>query len=290
MNVLSLFDGMSCGQIALERSNKKYDNYFASEIKKHAIQVAKHNYPKTIHLGDVTKIDVNELPKIDLLIGGSPCQDFSSQNKKREGLKGLKSNLFFEYLRIYKELKAKNPDLKFLLENVIMLPEHFSVLCNYMESYPSEMYGDRVSAALRTRLFWTDIGPSYNDLFGFRHSCIPHPTDEKISLQSVLTDGYTDRFKALCLKVSNGGSIKEGDLKHNQKLIEKRYNKMFDNIIFNSPDLDVSKGIRFLNQTELERLHNIPEGYTSILPVKKAHDLIGDGWTVGIVSHIFSYL
>ena len=98
MNVLSLFDGMSCGQIALNRAGIKYDNYFASEIKKHAIETTQRNYPSTIQLGDITKIKASSLPKIDLLIGGSPCQDFSSANRERKGLDGAKSGLFFEYL------------------------------------------------------------------------------------------------------------------------------------------------------------------------------------------------
>lgn len=289
INVLSLFDGMSCGQIALERAGIKVNNYFASEIKKHAIQVTQHNYPNTIQLGDVTKINTADLPKIDLLIGGSPCQDFSQQNRERSGLKGIKSNLFFEYYRLLKELSPEH----FLLENVMMLPEHFATLSNYMECYPFETNGSLVSAAMRRRLFWTNIGPSYYDLFGFRHCDIPQPKDLKINLQSILTEGYTDSKKATCLKTTNGGSIRadfEAEFEHNHNLVQKRYYTGFDNFVFKSPDFDIRKGIRFFNQTELERLHNIPEGYTSILPVKKAHDLIGDGWTVDIVAHIFSFL
>jgi len=111
MNVLSLFDGMSCGQIALNELNIKVDNYFAAEIKKHAIEVTQHNFPNTKQLGDVTKINVNDLPKIDLLIGGSPCQDFSRANSTRDGLDGQKSKLFFEYVRILNEIRIKNKGL-----------------------------------------------------------------------------------------------------------------------------------------------------------------------------------
>ena len=119
MNTLSLFDGMSCGQIALNTAGIKCDNYFASEIKKHAIQVTQNNYPNTIQLGDVTKIKTADLPKIDLLIGGSPCQDFSRGNANRLGLKGDKSSLFYQWIRIFEETK---PDY-FLLENVVMPKE-----------------------------------------------------------------------------------------------------------------------------------------------------------------------
>lgn len=286
MNVLSLFDGMSCGQIALERAGVKYDNYFASEIKKHAIETTQLNYPKTIQIGNVTKVKASDLPKIDLLIGGSPCQDFSAQNKQRKGLKGLKSMLFYEYLRILKECKPKY----FLLENVIMLPEHFATLTRYMNTYPFETCGSLVSGALRRRLFWTNIGPEYYDLFGFRHCDLPQPKDKKITFQSILTDGYVDRNKALSLKTKNGFNITD-DKKTTERHFKNRYIKnTFENIIFLSPDFDYKKGFRFLNQTELERLHNIPEGYTKNLDVKKAHNLIGDGWAVDIVSHIFSYL
>lgn len=290
MNILSLFDGMSCGQIALNKAGIKYDNYFASEIKKHAIQVTQFNYPDTIQLGDIRNIKASDLPKIDLLIGGSPCQDFSSQNRERKGLKGLKSNLFLEYLRLKKECEQINPDLKWLLENVIMLPEHYAILSNLMQIYPVEINGSKVSAAMRRRLFWTNIGPSYIDLFGFVHCNIPQPRDKKIRLQSILTEGYTDRIRATCLKTTNGGTIK-GDYEHDRILVKKRYyDSGFDNFIFTHKSCNVKHGVRFFNQIELERLHNIPEGYTKIVNVKKAHDLIGDGWTVDVIKHIFSYL
>jgi len=280
MNVLSLFDGMSCGQIALEKAGLKVTKYFASEIKTHAIETTQLNYPNTIQLGDIKKIKAKDLPKIDLLIGGSPCQDFSAQNKERKGLEGLKSNLFFEYLRLKKELNPKY----WLLENVWMLPEHFAGLSNYMETYPFETNGNLVSAANRRRLYWTNIGPSYYDLFDFRHCNIPQPKNKKIKLQNILTDGFTDLEKANSLKTSDSVNLKIW-----QKA-KKRYDKQFENIVFNSSDFDWGKGYRVLNKIELERLHNIPENYTRNLSLNKAHDLIGDGWTVDIIKHIFSFI
>lgn len=285
MNVLSLFDGMSCGQIALNRAGIKYDKYFASEIKPHAIETTQLNYPNTIQLGDITKIKSEDLPKIDLLIGGSPCQDFSMQNRERKGLSGLKSNLFFEYLRLLKECKPKY----FLLENVKLLPLHYSQLSYYMNCYPIRINGSKVSAAYRDRLYWSNIKIK-TDLFGFNYTDIPQPKNLKISLQSILTDGFCDKYKANCLKTKNGGSISK-DIEKNKKLVYKRQTLSgFDNFIFNSSDFDIAKGIRFLNQTELERLHNIPEGYTRNLSVSKAHNLIGDGWTVDVIAHIFKYM
>lgn len=116
MNILSLFDGMSCGQLALNRCGIKYDNYFASEIKKHAIETTQKHFPKTVQIGDVRNINISNLGEIDLLIGGSPCQDFSIANKERLGLRGTKSSLFYEYLRLLEQKKPKY----FLLENVSM--------------------------------------------------------------------------------------------------------------------------------------------------------------------------
>ena len=118
MNVLSLFDGMSCGQIALNRAGISYDKYYASEIDKHAIKVTQHNYPDTIQIGDVTKVKGTDLPKIDLLIGGSPCQGFSFAGKQLN-FDDPRSKLFFEFVRLLKECKPKY----FLLENVKMKKE-----------------------------------------------------------------------------------------------------------------------------------------------------------------------
>ena len=194
-NVLSLFDGISCGQIALNRAGIKYDNYFASEIKNHAIKVTQHNYPNTIQLGDVIKIKSKDFPKIDLLIGGSPCQDFSKANKKRKGLKGEKSSLFFEYVRLLKEFKPKF----FLLENVSMDDYSYQFISETLGTYPVNINSELVSAQLRQRSYWTNIGAENFDLFGNRYSMIPQPKDKKIIFQDILESGKTDRQKSLCI-------------------------------------------------------------------------------------------
>jgi len=150
-SILSLFDGMSCGQIALNRIGIKYDNYFASEIDKHAIKVTQTNYPKTIQLGDVTKVFAKDLPKIDLLIGGSPCQSFSNAGL-RNGFDG-KSKLFWEYLRVLKETKPKY----FLLENVKMKQEWQDIISNELGVKPVEICSSLFSAQQRKRLYWTNI-------------------------------------------------------------------------------------------------------------------------------------
>jgi len=205
MNVLSLFDGMSCGQIALNRAGVKFDTYYASEIKPHALELTQSNFPDTIQLGDVCKINAKDLPKIDLLIGGSPCQDFSLANKERAGLKGVKSGLFFEYLRLLKELKPTY----YLLENVAMTDKELELISQYVGTYPVNINSELVSAQMRDRNYWTNIGPEYFDLFGFRHCAIPQPKDRKIKLQDILEYGFTDLKKSRCILESESRPLKQ---------------------------------------------------------------------------------
>ena len=152
MNVLSLFDGMSCGQIALNRAGISYDKYYASEIDKHAIKVTQHNYPDTIQMGDVTKVKGADLPKIDLLIGGSPCQGFSFAGKQLN-FDDPRSKLFFEFVRLLKECKPKY----FLLENVKMKKEYQDVITEHLGVEPIEINSNLLSAQNRKRLYWTNI-------------------------------------------------------------------------------------------------------------------------------------
>jgi len=152
INVLSLFDGMSCGQIALDKLGIEVDNYFASEIDKYAMQVTKHNYPNTKHIGDVTKVKGADLPKIDLLIGGSPCQGFSFAGKQLN-FDDPRSKLFFEFVRLLEETKPKY----FLLENVVMKQEYQDVISQHLGVKPILINSSLVSAQNRKRLYWTNI-------------------------------------------------------------------------------------------------------------------------------------
>lgn len=279
--VLSLFDGMSCGQIALNKAGITYGQYFASEIKPHAIKVTQHNYPNTIQLGDVREIKAENLPKIDLLIGGSPCQDFSRGNATRDGLQGLKSGLFFEYLRLLNELKPKY----WLLENVIMSDADYMIISDYVGTEPVRINSALVSAQLRDRLYWTNIGPEYRDLFGNRKSAIPQPKDKKIKLKDILTDGYTDREKSRALLESDSRPLRTLE-----KMWHRYDSTCFTTVVFESSDLDWKKGLRYLNQIELERLQTIPEGYTSLLKRNDAACLLGDGWTADVIAHIVGFI
>lgn len=286
MIVFSAFDGMGCLRIALDKLGVKPKRYYASEIKPHAIKVSSHNYPDIIHLGDITKINGSDIGWVDLIGGGSPCQDLSRANKDRLGLEGLKSSLFFHYLRLYNELKQINPDIKFLLENVIMSEADYWIISKYMGVLPVNIDSRLVSAQQRDRLYWTNIGLVNSGLFNELTCGIPQPKDKRITLQSILDFGYTDRLKSTC--------VMEGWSRHNiiksQEKMYRRHQKGFVTFIFDDISLDWRKGLRYISQNELEKLQTVPVGYTSILPRNKAACLLGDGWTIDVIVHILSYL
>ena len=281
LKVVSLFDGISCGRIALERAGFLVAEYFACEIKPEAIKVTMFNYPDTVQLGDVR--DVNFAAVIgggcDLLIGGSPCQDLSHAHSERLGLKGEKSSLFWEFVRALKELKPKY----FLLENVEMPPADYETISQTLGIYPVNINSELVSAQLRNRFYWTNIGEKNYNLFGFPTCAIPQPKDKKIYLQDILTSGFADRLKASCIKESESRPY------NNKEKMLRRYRKtaMFT-LVFE--DLNNELSCRHLNQTELERLQTLPEGYTKILTRNKAAGVIGDGWTVDVIVHIFKFM
>jgi len=296
MNVLSLFDGMSCGRIALDRANIKIDKYYASEIKPHAIKVSKQNYSDIIQLGDIKNIKAKDLPKIDLLIGGSPCQDFSGANKEKLGLDGNKSGLFFEYLRLLKECKPKY----FLLENVKMKKEWQDIISEYLGVQPININSSLVCGALRNRMYWTNIP----------NVCLPN--DKQIKLQDLLEYGYTPRDKARCLLESDSRPLNTP-----VKMVHRYINTGFTTLIFKSEnhyknirkhsdknfkgktaieiesyqgDLSVYDGVRYLTTVERERLQTVPEGYCQGLSDNDAACLLGDGWTIDVIAHIFKGL
>ncbi len=233
MNVLSLFDGMSCGQQALERAGFKVYNYFASEIDKYAIQVTMANYPNTKQLGSVVNVDGYSLPKIDILIGGSPCQSFSFAGKRKgmstkdeqeiltlEHYLELKSEgfefegqsyLFWEYMRLLNETKPKY----FLLENVMMGEKWEKVLSKAIGVKPIMINSALVSAQNRQRLYWTNIGLEPQGLFGYLESIIQLPEDKGILLKDVLEPEVDSKYF-----LSN--KMIDGFLKHNKRHIEEK--------------------------------------------------------------------
>ena len=299
MNVLSLFDGMSCGQIALEKSGFQVDKYFASEIDKHAIKVAKANYPDMVHLGDVRDVSADDLPQIDLLIGGSPCQGFSFAGKQLN-FDDPRSKLFWEYVRLLKELQPKY----FLLENVKMKQESMDVITEALGVEPIFINSSLVSAQNRQRYYWTNIPMD------------KLPDDKGIMLKDILEDGFVDRDKAHCIDANyfKGGNLKSYFEKHRRQLVFSDeglchvgdadlkghgYNRRVYHPDGKAPSLCAASGgnlepktfispdsWRKLTPLECERLQTVPEGYTAHVSNTQRYRMLGNGWTVDVIAHI----
>lgn len=277
INVLSLFDGMSCGQIALNRLDIKVSKYYASEIDKPAIKVTQHNYPETIQVGDVTKLKGEDLPQIDLLIGGSPCQGFSFAGKKLN-FEDPRSILFFEFVRLLDECKPKY----FLLENVKMKKEWQDVISDLLGVQPMRINSSKFTAAKRDRLYWTNI-PN-----------ISEPTDKEISFDDInsnsdnwLEDERVEKianWKAQQKPLKNATFI--GRKSKLPCLTARGYNQYHSGMIL------ISNGekYRYLTNEEAEMAQGVPVGYTSICNDRERSHMLGNGWTVDVIAHIFSPL
>lgn len=268
MNIISLFDGMSCGQIALNNCDIKYTNYYASEIDPYAIKVTKANYPNTVHLGDVTKLDTTKLPKIDLLFGGSPCQSFSNAGDKT-GFDG-KSGLFWEYVKILNEL---NPTY-FLLENVKMKKEWETIITNALGVKPIELNSRDFGAQNRSRLFWTNI-PITNDI----------PKSDKV-IKDILTQEYSEK------------TVLDTDrnLRHEKKLTDKSlvctatmYKGAGNNgmTLIRRPN---QTRLSVLNVNEVENLMNVPLDYTNHVSNTQRYKMLGNGWDIKVIEWIFNHI
>lgn len=216
IRVLSLFDGMGCGRIALEELGVKVDTYYASEVDKNAIAMETLNFPDTVCLGDVTKVDARKLGHIDMLIGGSPCQSFSFAGRrngmstetneevytlnrymelKRDGFQFVgESYLFWEYMRILGELRETNPDVFFFLENVEMGEKWEKVLTDAIGIPGVHVNSALVSAQNRRRIYWTNIRTKEEGLLGWQVPDIPQPEDKGIMLQDVLDDEVDRKY------------------------------------------------------------------------------------------------
>lgn len=264
INVLSLFDGISCGQIALERAGIPINNYFSSEIDKHAIKVTQHNYPSTIQLGDVLKVNASDLPKIDLLIGGSPCQGFSFAGKQLN-FNDPRSALFFQYVRLLKECKPKY----FFLENVKMKKEYQDIISYLLGVEPIEVNSALVSAQNRKRLYWTNIE-------GFIT-----PEDRGIEINYISEDG-----------LNYIGAAKRGRYNELNKIIQvlelNKSNKINAlTTVAKDSMLYFAGKERNLTPIEREKAQNIPNNYTKILSDNKRVSVIGNAWTVDVIVEFF---
>lgn len=312
-SVLSLFDGMSCGQIALNRVGIEYDNYFASEIDKHAIKVTQTNYPKTIQLGDVTKVFAKDLPKIDLLIGGSPCQGFSFAGKGLN-FEDPRSKLFFEFVRLKNETQPKY----WMLENVKMKAEHQNIISEILGVKPILINSELVSAQNRERLYWTNIpitempvdkGILLKDIIE-----IGEPIKNKS--QTILATLYKENAKSmikrnkarLLVKMSSENprikelSITDRGIRPHRN--DKRKSGISEIGTIHYPDtksytitanhapkvLTEIIGWRKLSPIECERLQTVPDNYTDCVSDTQRYKMLGNGWTVDVIAHIFGSL
>lgn len=294
MNVLSLFDGMSCGRIALERQGIKVDKYYAAEIKPIAIKFTKEKYPDTIHIGDVTKVGYsngilhtefgNIKTKIDLVIGGSPCQDFSSlKASNAKGLEGDKSYLFYSYLRILREVNPKY----FLLENVKMKKESKTSLDDWLGVKGIPINSNLVSYQNRPRIYWTNI-PG-----------VVEPKDKNINFQD-----YKDKDINYCrlFKVNKTPSREKmwnnGDGRNSFiGGCDNKTNAIKINCITRKQDRSPNSGLielddfcRYLTRREIEKGQTLEYGWCDSLSYSQMQDLCGDGWTIDVISHILSFI
>ena len=281
MNVLSLFDGMSCGQIALDKLGIKVDNYFASEIDLHAMKVTKHNYPETIFEGDVTKVKGNKLPKIGLLFGGSPCQGFSFAGKKLN-FEDPRSKLFFEFVRLIKECEPKY----FLLENVKMKKEHEKVITEHLGVEPILINSSLLTAHNRPRLYWTNI-PN-----------VEQPNDKGILLKDIIDlqgDNYeyipeektiNRQYKNNYLQYDINGK-RHGSQDQRAYYLDNKHGCLDTGASGKAKILEQDGRVRKVTRNEAERLQGVPDNYTNIVSRAQALKMLGNGWTVDVIAHIF---
>ncbi len=312
MNVLSLFDGISCGMVALERANIKVDNYYASEIEESAIEISRNNYPNIIRIGDITKITKEELrylPKINLILAGSPCQGFSRQGNHLN-FEHPQSKLFFDFIKLLEWIKElNNPNVKFILENVEMKKEWKQLITEYVKVNPLDINSNLVSAQNRPRTYWTNI------------QGVKLPIDRNISLKSIL-EANVDVVKYKGILVDSTFNEKELaliDIADGEVRIKQATKQGYivaedgDGVNLSFPTSKTRRGrvikgktntldkscnvcayadgvIRRLSINELEKLQTLPKNYTAGVSDKKRKDAIGNGWTIDVIAHILSFM
>lgn len=280
LRVLSLFDGISCGQIALERAGIEISKYYASEIEPNAIKITQSNYPNTIQLGDITEWENWDIPweRIDLLIGGSPCQGFSFAGKQLN-FNDPRSKLFFEYVDVLEHIRKHNPNVKFLLENVKMKKQYESVITDIMGVKPVCINSAQFSAQNRNRLYWFNWNIEYaietnNDVLlnvlqplsevdeQYRHKrTVEHIKSSTYRVTASMIQDINRKCSTLCAR----------DYKDPKSVIQ-------DGIL------------RRLTPIEYERLQTLSDNYTNVVCKTHRYECIGNGWTVDVIAHIFSFI
>jgi DNA (cytosine-5)-methyltransferase 3A len=291
---------MSCGQLALNRANVHYDKYYASEIEKNSIKVTQHNFPNTIQLGDVSKVNGKDLDKIDLIMGGSPCQSFSFAGKMKgmatkdekeilslESYLSLKeagfefegqSYLFWEYVRL---LKETNPTY-FLLENVMMKDYWKKVISDTLGVEPIMINSNLVSAQDRKRLYWTNI-PN-----------VGQPDDLGLHLRDIMEESVADKYNITeRFYKKKEGTLSYSKSRGNIRPPERKSKTLTTSGhgISNSGSTNIKLSddyLRIPTPLECERLQTVPDNYTNVgLLDSHRYKMLGNGWTVSVISHIF---
>lgn len=314
MNVLSLFDGISCGMIALDKLGINVNNYFASEIDENAIKISKANYPNIKHIGDVTKItkdNIKNMPKIDLILGGSPCQGFSN-NGKGLNFNDPRSKLFFDFVNILNWVReVNNKNVKFLLENVKMKKEWEDIITQYVKVKPIEINSKLLTAQNRPRLYWSNIDNI--DIPKDAGIELINILDKNVKFDSINHEGLkicksiSENSRNLIYRIDNEVRIKqatkqgyivanEGDginLSFPCSLSRRgRVIKGKSNCLDTSCNICVyiDNSIRRFTINELEKLQGLPIGYTNHVSDRNRIKAIGNGWTIDVIEHILRNL
>ena len=289
MNVLSLFDGIACTRVALERAEINVKNYFASEIDKYCIKVANQNYPDIVHLGDINDININNLPKIDLMIGGSPCQDISHAFSGK-GLKGSRSSLFHKFVAIKNKINPKF----FILENVkskwrFQMDKAIGVI-------GIELNSKYFSAQSRPRLYWTNIDFIQPQIHNEKNiiDCLEKNVDEKYFLKKNIQEKINISFQrknSRSMKIEKILTADKTIINDNerQRRIYSIYGKAPTLLArSDTPKILTQKGIRKLTPLECERLQELPDNYASCLSNTQRYKAIGNGFTVSAIEYIIN--
>ena len=288
INVLSLFDGISVGQLAISNLGIPY-NYYASEIDPNAINLTQHHFPETNQLGDVRNIDTSELPPIQLLLVSSPCQDLSSSNKNRTGLSGSKSGLFYDAVRVLKEIRIKNPDVKFIFENVASMPSaDRDIISAELGVQPKKLQSSDYAPALRSRYYWTNV-----NLRG------PQRKKNLVLLQDALESDYADKIVANCVTTKPLAQTNNGALRYLKKSFGQIVwtNKAFCDLpkskkieLLESGQVNYKDVGRKMTKTELCRMQTLPDNYCDILSYNQCHHAVGNSYTKNILILLLSYI
>ena len=314
ITVLSLFDGMSCGQLAISQLGFNYE-YYASEIDKHAIAVTMSNFPDTTQLGSVEHWQLWDIDfaSIDVLIGGSPCQGFSFAGKQLN-FEDPRSKLFFVYVEILNYIRSVNPNVKFLLENVKMKKEYEAIISEQLGVQPVEINSNLVSAQNRKRLYWTNIeGVTQPEDRGvYLKDILQKEVDEKYYLsdksrvylnraemnQRYIQSAESEKSKCVVANYCKGvpyNVLNERQIKNLKSEAEKANTFLatsYKGSQANGMTLVQSGNYRFrrLTPIECERLQTVPDNYTVSASDTQRYRMLGNGWTVEVIKHILKNL